>query len=192
MTTTAKILATGVLLVFAGAACKHEEHTNPNPAKGEMQTKPEIPAKPEIQPKPEVPAKTEMQPKPEMQNSAKPAVPNRIKVAHVLISFANANPRVPNIKRSQADAEKLANEILDRARKGEKFEDLAKISDEQPPGVYGLAIQPKDKKPGDYLRGEMALAFGDVGFTLQVGEVGLAVFDKLTSPFGYHIIKRVE
>ncbi|MEM9380014.1 MAG: peptidylprolyl isomerase [Planctomycetota bacterium] len=35
-------------------------------------------------------------------------------------------------------------------------------------------------------------AFGDVGFSLEVGEVGLATFDEKASPFGYHIIKRVK
>ena len=43
-----------------------------------------------------------------------------------------------------------------------------------------------------FLRTEMARAFGDVGFSLEVGELGVADFDPSTSPFGYHIIKRVE
>ena len=41
-------------------------------------------------------------------------------------------------------------------------------------------------------RDEMVPAFGDVGFSLQVGEIGLAPYDKTTSPFGWHVIKRVE
>jgi cyclophilin family peptidyl-prolyl cis-trans isomerase len=41
-------------------------------------------------------------------------------------------------------------------------------------------------------RGQMAAAFGDVGFKLKVGEVGLAEPDAEKSPFGYHIIKRLK
>ncbi|MCH2102017.1 MAG: peptidylprolyl isomerase [Planctomycetes bacterium] len=41
-------------------------------------------------------------------------------------------------------------------------------------------------------RDQMAGAFGDVGFKLQVGEVGLAKPDAQNSPFGYHIIKRIK
>ena len=35
-------------------------------------------------------------------------------------------------------------------------------------------------------------AFGNVGFKLAVGEIGIADYDPKTSPFGYHVIKRVE
>jgi parvulin-like peptidyl-prolyl isomerase len=38
----------------------------------------------------------------------------------------------------------------------------------------------------------MVPAFGDVGFTLRVGEIGLAPHDPTTSPFGWHVIKRIE
>lgn len=41
-------------------------------------------------------------------------------------------------------------------------------------------------------REDMAPAFGNVGFALKVGEVGMAPYDKTTSPFGIHIIKRLQ
>jgi parvulin-like peptidyl-prolyl isomerase len=37
----------------------------------------------------------------------------------------------------------------------------------------------------------MAPAFGDIGFALAPGEIGMASFDPRTSPFGWHIIKRI-
>ena len=40
-------------------------------------------------------------------------------------------------------------------------------------------------------RSAMVSAFGDVGFDLEVGELGLATFDAEASPFGWHIIKRL-
>ena len=46
---------------------------------------------------------------------------------------------------------------------------------------------------GRYMpRDQMVPAFGDVGFTLEVGGVGLAPYDETKSPFGFHVIKRLE
>lgn len=41
-------------------------------------------------------------------------------------------------------------------------------------------------------RDRLVPAFGDVGFSLQVGEVGLAPHQEKSSPFGWHIIKRLN
>lgn len=41
-------------------------------------------------------------------------------------------------------------------------------------------------------RGRMVPAFCDVAFSLDVGEVGLAEYDAERSPFGWHVIKRLE
>jgi hypothetical protein len=43
-----------------------------------------------------------------------------------------------------------------------------------------------------YPRDRMVPAFGDVGFPLAVGEIGLAEHDQQKSPYGWHVIKRVE
>ncbi len=46
--------------------------------------------------------------------------------------------------------------------------------------------------PMAFPRQGMATSFGDVSFGLKVGEVGMAPFDAAKSPFGWHIIKRLE
>jgi parvulin-like peptidyl-prolyl isomerase len=38
----------------------------------------------------------------------------------------------------------------------------------------------------------MVQAFGDVGFPLELGGIGMAAFDPVKSKYGWHIIKRVE
>jgi parvulin-like peptidyl-prolyl isomerase len=38
----------------------------------------------------------------------------------------------------------------------------------------------------------MVPAFGNVGFSLAPGEIGMAEYDPRTSPYGWHIIKRLE
>ena len=46
----------------------------------------------------------------------------------------------------------------------------------------------------EYPRQGMVAAFGNVGFALNVGEIGIADYDPttMTSPYGWHIIKRVK
>ncbi|MFT7516681.1 MAG: peptidyl-prolyl cis-trans isomerase B (cyclophilin B) [Myxococcota bacterium] len=43
-----------------------------------------------------------------------------------------------------------------------------------------------------FQRGQMVPGFGNIGFKLQVGEIGISNFNKTDSPFGWHIIKRYE
>ena len=121
--------------------------------------------------------------------------PERIVVQHILVSFAGAT-RSQN-KRSKEDAEKLAKDVLRRARGGESFEALMKAySDDPGPGQYrmsnhGVATVPP---PGEefHPRNFMVPSFGDLGFKLEIDEIALAVYHPEKSPFGWHILKRVK
>ncbi|MGH9867782.1 MAG: peptidylprolyl isomerase [Candidatus Polarisedimenticolia bacterium] len=120
------------------------------------------------------------------------AEPEHIQVQHCLVSFTGKLPG-KNVSRSQEEAKKLANDILARAKKGEDFDALVKqFTDDQHPGIYGMANKGVSPASGEYPRQGMVAAFGDVGFKLNVGDVGLAEFDEKTSPYGYHVIKRVK
>jgi hypothetical protein len=125
----------------------------------------------------------------------KPATPpDHVVVQHILIGFSGSIKDKP-ISRTQADAEKLANDVLARARAGENFDGLVQAhTDDQFPGVYGLAntgVTP-DQTKGEYARGAMVAGFGDVAFELSPGNVGMSPYDAQKSPFGWHIIKRLE
>ena len=118
------------------------------------------------------------------------AEPGHIQVAHVLISFAGAGTEAT---RSKAEAEKLAGDVLARAKKGEDFHKLIKeLSDDPGEGVYGMANLRVTPNGGEYPRDGMVPAFGDVGFTLEVGGLGMSAFDPRKSPYGWHIIKRLK
>src|SRR5262245_22132088 len=100
--------------------------------------------------------------------------PEHIQVQHCLISFTGKLPG-KNISRSQEEAKKLAYDILARAQKGEDFDALVKqYTDDQHPGIYGMANKGVSPASGEYPRQGMVAAFGDVGFKLKVGEVGIA------------------
>ena len=49
-----------------------------------------------------------------------------------------------------------------------------------------------DQAAGEFDRSGMVPAFGDVGFRISLNEVALAEHDDKTSPFGWHVIKRVK
>jgi hypothetical protein len=118
--------------------------------------------------------------------------PDHVEVQHVLIGFVGKVPGKPNT-RTQAEAEKLAAEVLDRARKGEDFDQLVqKYTDDQWPGIYGLANTGITPAQGEYPRSGMVKGFSDVAFSLSPGNVDVANYDPKTSPFGWHIIKRIK
>lgn len=125
--------------------------------------------------------------------SAQEAFPaDHILVQHVLIGF-QGSVRGKNITRTQAEAEALAQEILGKAQAGEDFDALVKqYTDDAYPGIYGLANTGVTPGTNEYPRGDMVKGFSDVAFSLRTGEIGMADYDAQTSPFGWHILKRVD
>jgi hypothetical protein len=118
--------------------------------------------------------------------------PKRVTVQHILISFKGKLPR-KQIERTKAEAEKLAYEILERARGGEEVEELVEqYTDDRAPGIYTMANRDEPKPPGGFMRENMAIRFGDVAFSLEVGEIGIADYSGSASPYGWHVIKRLE
>jgi len=122
------------------------------------------------------------------------AEPEVITVQHILIGFAGSVSG-KGITRSRGEAQQLAEEVLKRAQGGEAFDVLVRENtDDSAPGIYKMANRgvPPDPKQKRFARDSMVAAFGDVGFPLEVGEIGMAAYDPRKSPFGWHIIKRIE
>lgn len=123
----------------------------------------------------------------------KPAIaPAHIEVQHILIGFAGTVPG-KNITRTKEEASKLAHELLDKARNGANFDSLvAKYTDDSPPGIYKMAADGVPPQLGEYGRRQMVPAFGNVGFAISPGNIDIAEYDPTSSPFGWHIIKRLR
>ena len=122
----------------------------------------------------------------------KPPEPEHIVVQHILVSFEGKLDG-KNITRSELAARARAYELLESAKAGEDFGALVKENtDDSHPGVYKMANKGVEKGEGEYPRKGMVACFGEVGFSLEVGEVGIADFDGESCPFGYHVIKRLE
>jgi parvulin-like peptidyl-prolyl isomerase len=106
-----------------------------------------------------------------------------VEIQHVLIGYKGA-PRMTRVTRSKDEAKVLAEKVYAEAMGGADFDALVKqYTDDSAPGIYPVS---------QASRAGMAKSFGDVGFRLKVGEIGVAPWDAQASPFGWHIIKRLK
>ncbi len=123
---------------------------------------------------------------------AEAAEPDVIVVQHILIGFKKTVPG-QELERTKKDARALAEELLQRASDGADFDSMVKeYTNDTHPGIYKLTNTRAPLLPDARQRKDMVAAFGDLAFRLDVGEVGLAKFNSMTSPYGWHIIKRLE
>lgn len=141
----------------------------------------------------EEPGESITEPEETAKESRQEASPKKVKVQHILIAFEGSLPG-KNVKRSQQEAKKLAEDLLQKANEGEQsFQELVKAySDDQDPGIYelsNLGLQPNE---GEFARSDMVQGFGDLAFSLETDEIGLVEYSEERSPFGYHILKRLE
>ncbi len=118
--------------------------------------------------------------------------PQHVTVQHILIAFDGSLPGRP-ISRTKEEAKNLAHEILEMARMGSDFDTLCvQWTNDSAPGIYSMANKGVPPKEGEFQRDKMVAAFGDVGFAISPGNIDIAEFDPKTSPYGWHIIKRLK
>jgi parvulin-like peptidyl-prolyl isomerase len=108
-----------------------------------------------------------------------PLPPGNIRASHILISYKGTP--VTEATRSQAEAKKLAEDLLAKVRQGESFEDLARTYSDCPSAEAGGDL-------GFFPKGRMVAPFDQAAFALQPGKISKVV----ETQFGYHIIKRTQ
>lgn len=107
--------------------------------------------------------------------------PSEIRARHILVSHTEARMAPETVTRSRDEARALAEGIVRRARTGEDWDAMhARHSDETngPPGG----------DLGRFGRGQMVASFERAAFRLEVREIS----DAVESPFGFHVIQRLE
>ena len=130
--------------------------------------------------------------------------PDRVTVDHILIGVRG---KMPTVTRTKEEAKELADQIVARLKAGEDWAALKnEYSDDPAPkpgepkgGPYAMDVnQPRRDMAkitaGQYAKDDMAPGFADTSFSLDVGEIAIAPYDKSNnrSPFGFHIIKRIK
>jgi hypothetical protein len=118
--------------------------------------------------------------------------PAKVRVQHVLIGFKHSVSG-KKIERSKSEAEALAGDVLETAEAGVEFAAIVKkYTDDRYPGVYTLVNKGETPGAGEYRRYDMMNCFGDVAFSLEVGEIGMAEYHPSRCKFGWHVIKRLD
>lgn len=106
----------------------------------------------------------------------------KVHTRHILVRYKGAKNAEAKIKRSKADAQKLAEKIHAEASKaGADFEAIAKKKSEDSSAERGGDL-------GSVGRGLFAPAYEAAAFALKPGELSAVV----ESDFGFHIIQRVD
>jgi len=114
---------------------------------------------------------------------------DRVEIQHILIAFAGV-PRV-QATRLRPDAEVLAAELYCRLVDGEDIDELVReYTDDAPPGIYIMNSSVPAR--GEFARSQMVAGFGNVGWRLEPGEIGVAPYHPKDSPYGWHVIKRLN
>ncbi|HEY4015426.1 MAG TPA: peptidylprolyl isomerase [Polyangiaceae bacterium] len=112
----------------------------------------------------------------------KASEPDRIGVKHVLVRYAGAKHAPSSISRTREEACLRAEEALAKLKEGTSFADVvARYSDEE-----GAAT--REGSIGTIERADVAPPFADAAFELGLREVSEVV----ETPFGFHVIMRVE
>jgi hypothetical protein len=119
--------------------------------------------------------------------------PARVVVQHVLIAHGEAE--VPGVTRTIPEAQELARLVLERARSGAKLDELVRLysDDRNNNGIYSVANYGAPlEKSGEVARTSLVKAFGDLAFAMDVESIELVEYDAERSPYGFHVVQRLQ
>lgn len=118
--------------------------------------------------------------------------PVRVTVQHVLIAYDGS--KIPGVTRSLEKAGRIAQNVYEAALAGRDFDELVRLySDDGGDGRMTIANWGLGRDEPEHLeRGSLVRHFSRAAFGLDVGAIALVPFDAGGSPYGYHVIRRLE
>jgi peptidyl-prolyl cis-trans isomerase NIMA-interacting 1 len=118
----------------------------------------------------------------DVKRPRKPSEPGRITARHLLVRYAGAKRASETVTRTREQACLRAEEALAKLKEGMPFGEAVRVySDES-------STATREGSLGTIERNDVAGAFADAAFELESGEVS----DVVETPFGFHLILRVE
>ena len=118
--------------------------------------------------------------------------PAYVEVQHVLVALQGTG--VPGVTRTKEEAERLAGQVLEKARNGQDFRELVRLySDERRgDGTLRIANFGMTAGPDEYERGRLARGFARAAFAMEPGDVTMVPWDPPDSPYGWHVLRRIR
>jgi len=111
----------------------------------------------------------------------KEQVPEKTNAAHILLMYKGSANASEDITRTKEEAYQDIQKLLERAKAGEDFAELAKEFSNCPSSKNGGDL-------GEFNKGDMVKPFEDAAFSLKKDEISNVV----ETIYGYHIIKRLK
>ena len=105
----------------------------------------------------------------------------KVNAKHILLQYEGSQRASADVTRTKEEARTLIDELLERAKQGESFEDLATDYSDCSSAKRGGDL-------GEFGKGQMAPAFEEAAFACEVG----GITDVVETPFGYHVIQRYK
>jgi hypothetical protein len=119
--------------------------------------------------------------------------PAHVVVRHVLIAFDGVSPTAT---RSKDEAKRLAQRVLEEARRGRDFGDLVRLysDDRVPDGKVAMANWNVAADGDEVLRQDRRTprGYGAVAFSLKVGETAIVPYDDNANPLGWFVMRRIK
>jgi hypothetical protein len=118
--------------------------------------------------------------------------PHHVVVRHVLIAFDETS--VLGVTRTKAEAERLANQVLEMARAGRDFGELVRLysDDRHGDGTYAIANWGVPAEADERPREGTYRGFARMAFSLEVGQVGFVPYSRTDAPSGWHVVLRTR
>jgi hypothetical protein len=117
----------------------------------------------------------------------------RVTVQHILIARFSRGNAVTRDFLNEAEAETAAARVFAAALEADDFAALVEAETyDSLDGVYRLVHEDAEPQLGEHRRGNMVKHFWQAAWRLQPGETGVILYHRAHSPYGYHIMRRID
>jgi uncharacterized protein YjiK len=120
--------------------------------------------------------------------------PARVIVKQIHVPWRGAQG-APPVNATREKAREIAEGVLERLERGEDFDQLARefhYTDSKLPARLRIAADGFKVHSGEFKERDLPMAVANLAFNLDVGETGLCEFHREESPYGYHVLLRIE